>query len=60
MEKYECSIWEEIISIAKLRDVIVFCDALINEIVLNTKFNQWNIEICPAQLCKVNIDNELY
>ena len=50
----------EIISIAKSWNVIVFCNALIREIVLNTKFYQWNIEICLAQLCKVNIDNELY
>ena len=40
--------------------MIVFCNDLINKIVLNIKFYQWNIEICLAQLCKVNIDNELY
>ena len=60
LEKYQCYVWEEIISIAKSRDVTVFCNALINKILLNTKFYLWNIEIYPAQLCKVNIDNELY
>ena len=50
-------IYEEILSIAKSRDVIGFCNALINEFVWNTRFYQWNIEICLAQLCKVKIGN---
>ena len=37
--------------------MIGFCNALINEVLWNTRFYQWNIEICLAQLCKVKIGN---
>ena len=37
--------------------MIGFCNTLINEFVWNTIFYQWNIEICPTQLCKVKIGN---
>ena len=55
--KISMFLYEQILSIAKSRDVIGFCNALINEFVWNTRFYQWNIEICLAQLCKVKIGN---